>query len=85
MIQLDITGAVGTRFRGTLTIRESGETQRQQLEGTVPARHTLRGQGLDLELTQTSEGHLSVELRKGGNRSISRVAGTGSRIRLSAQ
>lgn len=84
MIQLDISGEQGTRFSGILTIHDQGETHQQHLEDTVPVQLTLTGERIVLELTQDSEGSLDIELRKGGNRSTSRISGPGSRVRLSA-
>lgn len=85
MIQLEITGAEGTRFNGNATIHADGDTLLHELDGTVPVRLTFQGEGIDLELTQSSEGNLSIELRKEGNRSSSRVNGQGSRVRLSVR
>ncbi|MBS9404251.1 hypothetical protein KG088_11470 [Halomonas sp. TRM85114] len=85
MIQLDITGKEGTRFNGNVTIHAGGDTQHRQLDGSVPTRLTFQGEGIDLELTQNSEGNLFIEVHKGGNRSSSRVTGQGSRVRLSVQ
>ncbi|WP_445005241.1 hypothetical protein [Halomonas mongoliensis] len=84
MIQLDITGEQGTQFSGIITIHDQGETHQKHLEDTVPVQLTLTGERIVLELTQDSEGSLDIELRKGGNRSTSRIAGPGSRVRLSA-
>lgn len=85
MIQLDITGKEGTHFNGNATIHAGGNTQHRQLEGAVPTRLTFQGEGIELELMQSSEGNLIIELHKGGNRSSSRVTGQGSRVRLSVQ
>jgi len=82
MIQLEITGEEGTQFTYILTARHNGETLEQHKSGSVPEKSTLYGDHVHLEVTQTSEGSLSVELKKAGNRSTSRVANIGSRVRL---
>lgn len=82
MIQLDITGEEGTQFTYFLSTHHNGETREQRKSGTVPDKSTLYGDQIELDIIQTSEGSLLIELRKGGNRSTSRVTNIGSRVRL---
>ena len=84
---LEITGSqAGTGFSGECWVRqEDGTELRLALDGTVPQRRVLRGEGLRCDIVQESpEGSLTVEImdKHGGNRTRSRTSGAGSRVRV---
>ncbi|WP_416137185.1 hypothetical protein ACM26W_11785 [Halomonas sp. HK25] len=85
MIYIAISGTHGARYSGTLTVHGNSESYSYSLEGSAPSQLEYPGEGVTLEVTLQSEGNLAIEVRKGSNRSTSRMDGAGSVMRLSVQ
>ncbi|WP_104203138.1 hypothetical protein [Billgrantia saliphila] len=84
LIEILFHGEPGTRFVATLKIHLNGETTTHELEESVPSEHRYYGEALEASVRQTSsEGGLTVEVRKGGN--VSRSSSSGEHSQLSLQ
>jgi hypothetical protein len=84
---LNITGSdAGVDFSGECWVRQAdGSERRVALDGALPQRRELQGEGLRCDIVQESAaGSLTVEIMatEGGNRSRSRTQGAGSRVRV---
>jgi hypothetical protein len=84
---LKITGSdAGVDYSGECWVLQAdGSEQRVVLDGAVPQRRELQGEGLRCDIVQESAvGSLTVEIvgKHGGNRSRSRTQGAGSRVRV---
>ena len=70
---LSITGAPGTRYEGRCTLATAAGETVLELSGVVPRREELAGEGLACRIE--AHGPLTVEIARGGSRSVSTTSG----------
>lgn len=82
-ITVIIDGDPGTHFTANLVVHNNDETETHAFSGEVPRHLEYSGSEVEAEIRQTStEGRLTVEVRKAGNVSRSSSSGKDSQIRL---
>jgi hypothetical protein len=85
-VDLRLTGEEGVKFEATCELTRDGATETARLAGAVPAERRWQAEAISCRIRQTSaQGHLQVELTKGGNRTRSRTSGQGSTLSLSVR
>ena len=85
-VNLRLTGADGVTFEADCELIRDGATETARFPGAVPVEKRWQAEAISCRIRQTSaEGHLQVELTKGGNRTRSRTTGQGSTLSLSVR
>lgn len=85
-IDLRLTGDEGVHFSATCELTRDGATETTRFSGIVPVEKHWQAEATSCRIQQTSaQGHLQVELTKGGNRTRSRTTGQGSTLSLSVR
>jgi hypothetical protein len=85
-VDLHLTGADGVTFEAECELTRDGATETARFAGAVPVEKRWQAEAISCRIRQTSaEGHLQVELTKGGNRTRSRTSGQGSTLNLTVR
>jgi hypothetical protein len=84
--ELHLSGAEGVAFEAACVLTRDGASETARFAGAVPVAKHWQADAVSCRIRQTSaQGHLQVELTKGGNRTRSRTSGQGSTLDLTVR